>query len=208
MKLIYFSLLLLLTATSPSRAYAQSGPATPSGPPAKIGIDVAIGAFYSLDNMKNQTGTIRDRRLQGANAFLTAGITFGFITPLMYADYSYNMQLTPTEEVGNSNLSGSGFIFGQGAKFSFGKVSLTAVYGYVGSYNVRNTTSSGLTTTFQSPESIIVHLNYLVRPNVTLSLVGKQTKYGKQKVGETTETLSGNELMAVSYGVGVSYDLF
>lgn len=208
MKFIYLGLTLLLATHLSSAAFAQSGPATPSGPATKTAFDLALGAVYSVDNMKNQTGTIQDRRLQTLSTFLTAGITFGFITPLVYVDYNYSMQLTPTADVGNSNLSGSGYIFGQGARMKYSKVSLTAVYGYVGTYTLRNPTSAGLTTTFQSPESFIVHLNYHASPNVTLSLIGKQTTYSKQKTGDTTETLTSNKIVAVSYGVGVSYDIF
>ena len=203
-KLLGTGLMACFVSLSSAGAAPSRGSTGSLGP----GPMIELAGFFSTGSMANESGTIAKRDVSTSAAAANLGWRFGYVAPLLVAEYRFYSQMSDPSQSANQNLSGSGFHLSAGLRFDIGKFWLTGTYQLLGTYKLEKQTTGGLESTYSEPVGSVVMIGYRLRPRTSLFLMVQKVDYKKWQLGGTNSDISSNKIGQTSYGIGASYAFY
>ena len=169
------------------------------------GAGLDVGVFGSLGQRQNETGSVQKRDMSSWGLYGHAGLSpIPWLKIGPYGEYHSVNQRTTASSVGGTDLSGDGYLLGPAISLNFGPLFILGAYSLVGSYDLENRTSSGLTSELASPEAYHVLVGFSVLPKLTLDVGYTRAEYKEVKQGGATIDISANRRLWDSYRVALS----
>ena len=136
---------------------------------------------------------------------LDLGYKFSWVAPILQASYRYVGQTTDPDSVSNINMAGSGYTAGAGFALESTRLSFSAVYDFLGSYDLAKESSGGSKVTYTSASGFHVSVKYLWSGSWQLIASASQIKFKEKTAGSTKTDISSNPVTQDLYGIGIGY---
>lgn len=167
------------------------------------GFGARAGLDFGIGSMKNEDGTIASRTVNEIAPYAIPsyeywGIKFGIL-----AEYRYRGQNTAVADVGNTNLSGDGYLLGPSLSYSFFGFYLLASVDIIGQYKLVNQVN-GNDSIYKKPFGLHVMLGYPLFPFMSVNATYQMASYSQNVSGSTETDISSNKLKESMLRAGVS----
>ena len=188
-------------------SFANVAHAAGSDPGSGLALDF-LGLGLMGSSQSADTTTISSRTMVGGSAAAEFGYGFSFVEPLVLAEYQYIGQYSDPTGLSNTNTAGSGYRLGAGAKFTVSSFTITAIYDFLSTYTLTQSTSAGKTSYYSSPTGYEFRFGYHLFSNIEVGLTYSADKYKSNTTGGTTTDISTNTFNLTTYGLYADYRLF
>jgi hypothetical protein len=144
------------------------------------------------------------RNINTVAGYVQLGVTSGFLTPFLFAEYSSSEQSTESGAVGGTNMSGRGYLFGPGIRIDMGKVFLSAIFTPLGSYGLSRQTAAGEATNYLEPSGGLLKLGYTFKSFMIFGMM-RYLEYSRVVIGNTSTDINSNKVVHSSNGGGIQW---
>ncbi len=166
---------------------------------------VAIGLSLGSGTASNQQGTIASRTLNSAAVEGHIGFKSKYFEPFIYGNYEYAQQATNASIVGNTNLSGYGYLAGGGVALDLSLVSISAAYLFLGRFSPTQATASGQTSSYALPTGWRFAIDYEVHPGLLVTASYRISDFSRFEQAGVATDISTNKLSRNSAGLSLSW---
>jgi hypothetical protein len=192
----FLAILILGFLSSP--AVAASG-GTNKNLYSTVALSAGIGTTVNKDK------TIPQCDMVFGEFVLDGGYKWGIIAPVGQAAFRYLGQTTEASKVNNINMAGWGYLAGAGFALEFSRLSFTAIYDFIGNYDLMKESSGGQKVSYLSPSGFHVNVKYFWNPKIQIVFGMSTIEYKERETAGVKTDISDNPVTQSLYGAGIGY---